>query len=133
VLLMKNILLLLALLVACSACGSKTKESLYAEGVKQLEAANPGSAVVYFKNALEKDGNFSDARFQLGKAYAAIGKNDQAEKEFTKVQKQDPTRDEVLLELAKVNNALGRGDQAFTLGEQYFNKHPDSTEGLEVL
>jgi putative PEP-CTERM system TPR-repeat lipoprotein len=133
VLFMKKIYLLLVVLLVCSACGSKTKESLYSEGVKQLEASNPGGAVVFFKNALEKDGNFGDARFQLAKAYAALGKNEQAEKEFTKVLTQNPSRDEVLLELARINNALGKGEQAFTLAEQYLVKHPGTADGLEVL
>jgi putative PEP-CTERM system TPR-repeat lipoprotein len=130
---MKKITVILMLLLACTACGSKTKESLYAEGVKQLKASNPGAAVIYFKNALEKDGNFSDARFQLAKAYAEMGKSEQAEKEFTKVLRQDPSRDEVLLELARLDNAAGKGEQAFVLGEQYLAKHPGAVEGLEVL
>ena len=40
--------------------------------------------MAYFKNALDKDGNFNDARFQLAKAYAAM-EHEQAEKEFLKV------------------------------------------------
>ena len=130
---MKKLSLFLVILLTCSACSSKTKETLYEEGVKQLKAANPGGAVVFFKNALEKDGNFGDARFQLAKAYAVLGKNEQAEKEFTKVLTQNPSRDEVLLELARLNNAMGKGEQAFTLGEQYLVKHPGSVDGLEVL
>ena len=130
---MKHRFVLLVVLLICSACGSKTKESLYTDGLKQLEAANPGSAVVFFKSALEKDGNFSDARFQLAKAYVALGKYEQAEKEFTKVLRQDPTRDEALLQLARLNNAAGRGEQAFNLGEQYLSMRPGAADGLEVL
>lgn len=130
---MKKICLLLVLLFVFSGCSSKTKESLYAEGVEQVEASNPGAAVVYFKNALEKDGNFLEARFQLAKAYAALGKNEQAEKELTKVLTQNPSREDVLLELARINNAMGRGEQAFTFGEQFLSKRPGAIEGLEVL
>lgn len=130
---MRKLSVLFIFLLACSACGSKTKESLYIEGVKQLKAANPGGAVVFFKNALEKDANFGDARFQLAKAYAALGKNEQAEKEFIKVLRQNPSRDEILLEMARLNSASGKGEQAFALGEQYLAKHPGSVDGLEVL
>lgn len=130
---MKILSLLLILLLTCTACGSKTKESLYDEGVKQMEAANPGAAVVFFKNALEKDGNYLEARFQLAKAYAALGKSEHAEKEFTKVLTQNPSRDEVLLELAKISNASGKGEQGYSFGEQYLSKHPGKVEGLEVL
>ena len=130
---MRVLTTVLVLLLLCTACGSKTKESLYDEGVREMEASNPGAAVVYFKNALEKDGNFSEARFQLAKAYAALGKNDQAEKELNKVLTQNPTRDEALLELARVNNASGKGDAAVRFAEQYLAKNPGKVEGLEML
>lgn len=130
---MKISSLLLMVLLCFAACSSKTKETLYAEGVKQLDASNPAGAVVYFKNALAKDGNFGEARFQLAKAYAVLGKNELAEKEFTKVLKQYPSRDEVLLELARVNNAMGRGEQAFGFGERYLARQPGTVAGLEAL
>ncbi len=128
-----HLLVLIVTLFILSACGSKSKNELYADGLKQMEASNPGAAVVLFKNALEKDENFLDARFQLAKAYARLGKHEQAEKEFNKVLKQNPARDEALLELAGSYNALKKADEAFKLGEQYLAKHPDTVEGLEVL
>ncbi|NVN91780.1 MAG: PEP-CTERM system TPR-repeat protein PrsT [Desulfuromonadales bacterium] len=124
---------MLLVVVICSACGRKSKEELFKEGVKQLNEANPNGAVVLFKNALEKDENYLDARYQLAKAYAALGKKEQAEKEFLKVLRQNPSRDEVLLDLAGLFNASQKGDQAFKLGEQYLAKHPGSVEGLEIL
>ncbi|MBJ6723666.1 XrtA/PEP-CTERM system TPR-repeat protein PrsT [Geomesophilobacter sediminis] len=125
-------LLVLFVVLVSFGCGSKSKESLYAEGVKQLKGHNASAAVVFFKSALEKDGNYIDARFQLGKAFVDLGKLDQAEKEFSKVLKQDPSRDEATLELAKVLNLLGKGDEAGRLADQYLAKHPGSSEGLEA-
>ena len=81
----KLAMILLILVTICSACGRKSKEELFSEGVKQLSSANPNGAVVLFKNALEKDENYLDARFQLAKAYSVLGKKEQAEKEFLKV------------------------------------------------
>lgn len=130
---MNKIILAVIILITISACGSKSKEELYAEGIKQLEAFNPSGAVVLFKNVLEKDENHLDARFQLAKSYAKLGKRDQAEKELNKVLKQNPSRDDVLLELAGVLNASKKADEAFKLGEQYLAKHPGSAEGLEIL
>lgn len=130
---LKLVATFLILLTVCSSCGRKTKEELLVEGVKQLNNANPNGAVVLFKSALEKDENYLDARFQLAKAYARLGKNEQAEKEYLKVLKQNPSRDEVLLELAGVYNSSGKGTQAFELGKQYLSKHPGSVEGLEIL
>ena len=104
---------LLILILVCSGCSGKTSAELYAEGLKQLNAANPSGAVVLFKNILEKDENHLDARFQLAKAYVKLGKREQAEKEFNKVLKLNPLRDDVLLELAVLYNASKKADEAF--------------------
>ncbi|MCM0083352.1 PEP-CTERM system TPR-repeat protein PrsT [Geomonas sp. Red32] len=120
-------------LLTCAACSSNTKESLYTEGVKQLNASNPSGAVVYFKSALEKDGNFNDARYQLARAYLALGKYEQAEKEFSKVLTQNPSREEAILELARVLNLEGKGSEGAKLAEGYLAKHPDHPEALEIL
>ncbi len=125
--------ILIALVVFCAACGRKTKDELYAEGVKQLNAANPSGATVLFKSALEKDENYVDARFMLARAYARSGKREQAEKEFLKVLKQNPSRDDVLPELADIYILSNKVDQAFSLGEQYLAKHPGSVQGFEIL
>lgn len=130
---MYKIILVLMIMITLSACSGKSKEELYAEGVKQLEASNPSGAVVLFKSVLEKDENHLDARFNLARAYAKMGKRDQAEKEFNKVFKQNPSRDDVLLELAGLYNASKKGDEAFKLGELYLAKHPGAVEGIEIL
>lgn len=61
----------------------KTKEAFFSEGMKHLEANNPGSAIIFFKDALERDQNYFDARFQLARAYSVIGKYDAAVKGAT--------------------------------------------------
>lgn len=121
------------LLFALTACTGKSKEELFTEGTRQLESSNPAGAVVLFKNALEKDENFLEARFLLAKAYEKLGKWEQAEKELNKVLKQNPSRDDAILELSGVMNALKRADEAFKLGERYLSRHPGTVEGIEVL
>ena len=61
--------LLILLLILLTSCGGKTKEELYAEGMKQVKDGNHNGAIVLFKNALEKDQNYVDARYQLARAY----------------------------------------------------------------
>lgn len=117
---------------ALAGCG-KNKDELYREGVSLLKSGNPSGAVVLFKNALEKDQNFQDARFQLAAAYQAIGKYEQAEKELLKLQKQNPSRADIPLELAKLYNALGKPDKAIEQANAFLRLHPESVEALEVL
>ena len=115
---MRRSVLLLALLVIliCQGCGGKTKEELYAQGVAKQKEQDPAAAVVLFKSALEKDQNYLDARYQQAKAFSAQGKAEQAEKEFLKIQKSDPSRKDVTLELARVYIKLQRTDETFVPG-----------------
>ena len=80
------IALLIALFILSAGCSdkSKTKEELLSEGVRLMKANKPG-AIIYFKNALEKDPNFFEARFQLAREYYRVGKFDSAEDEFKKL------------------------------------------------
>ena len=127
-----RLLIALCVVVALAGCG-KSKEQLYAQGLEKMKDNDPGAAVVLFKSALEKDQNYTDARFQLAKAFSAQGKNEVAEKEFLKVLVQSPQKEEVNLELAKIYTATNRVDEAFKLAEAYQAKHPGDATSLEVL
>ena len=74
---------LLALLLL--GCQSNSKESLNAKGQTFFKEGNYNGAVISYKNSLEKDPNYVEARYNLGLAYIETGKLDQAEKEFQKV------------------------------------------------
>ena len=118
---------------AIAGCNSKTVAQLLTEGVQQLHAGNPGGAIVLLKNALEKDRNHIEARYQLAKAYVAAGKPEQAEKEFQKVLRQNPSRDQIKLELAKIHCQLKKTELAIQEVKEYQKSHPGSPEAYEVL
>jgi putative PEP-CTERM system TPR-repeat lipoprotein len=124
---------ILSMAFAFAGCKSKTVEQLFTEGVQQLQVGNPGGAIVLLKNALGKDLNHIEARFQLARAYAAAGKTEQAEKEFQKVLRQKPNRDEIRLELAKVYISSKKPDIAINEVGEYLKSHPGSPEALEIL
>jgi Tfp pilus assembly protein PilF len=65
----RKLIIILVLLIVSSGCNSKTKEELCAEGKKQLDVGNANAATVLLKNALEKDPNYIDARYELARAY----------------------------------------------------------------
>jgi len=134
----RKIILILGLLVLVMAfviagCKSKTIEQLYSEGVQQLQSGNAGGAIVLLKNALDKDQNHVEARYQLAKAYVASGKPEQAEKEFQKVLRQNPSRDQIKLELAKIHCQLKKTELAIQEVKEYQKSHPGSPEAFEVL
>jgi len=84
------------------------------------------------KSALQKDQNYFEARFQLAKAYTAAGRFDQAESEFQKLMKMDPSRADLQLELARVDIFDGKGDDAFKEINQYLASHPETAETFEL-
>ncbi|WP_298435927.1 XrtA/PEP-CTERM system TPR-repeat protein PrsT [Geobacter sp.] len=114
-------------------CGGKSTNQLYAEGTRQLADGKPHGAIVLFKNVLEKDPNFLDARLGLAKAYETVGKYEQAERELLKLRKQNPSRHEVALELAKVYNATDAADKAIGEVRDYVKSHDASAEARELL
>lgn len=128
----KRFIIMLMLLVVTSGCLGKTSKELYAEGVKLLREGNPGGAIVVLKNALEKNPNFLEARYQLAKAYLSERKYEVAEKEFQKVKLLNPNQPDINLDLAKSYNGLEKPDQAISSAEEYLLKKPDSAEALEV-
>ena len=122
----------LFLCLALFGCSGKTKEELYAEALEQVKT-NPNGALLLLKSALEKDPNFLDARYQISKTYMAVGKFEQAEKEFQKVLRQDPTRTDVHLELAKVYIGLKQPAKAIEEAKAYLQAKPGSPDGLEAM
>lgn len=132
----RHIALLLTLLLLAGLttnCKGHTKESLNAEGQALLQQGNYNGAIVHFKNALEKDPNFVDARFNLGLAYVETGKLDQAEREFQKVQLQNPHDDRVTFQLARIANFQNKPAVAVPLLEGYLKSHPDDAAAIEQL
>lgn len=108
----KKILSIMLSFLFVIACSSQTKEELLNEGIKHLTDGNPNNAIIYLKNALQKDPNFTEARFQLAKAYLAKGKAESAESELLKLSRQNPSAKEVKIELAKAYIRLSKPDEA---------------------
>lgn len=120
------------LCLALIGCSGKSKEELYAEALKQINT-NPNGALLLLKSALEKDPNFLEARYQISKAYMAVGKFEQAEKELQKVLRQDPSRTDVHLELAKVYIGLKKPVKAIEEANAYLQAKPGSAEAFEAI
>jgi putative PEP-CTERM system TPR-repeat lipoprotein len=126
------ILVLSVVLLLVSGCHNKTKEELMKDGIKLLDA-NPNGAIVLFKDAIEKDPNFFEARFYLGKAYVATGKYEQAEKEFQKVLRQNPNNGDIHRELAEVYIHMNKPEDSMREAKLYLQSKPDDPKALALL
>jgi len=129
----RKIALILSLIVLIVACSQKSREELFAEGVRLMDKENnPNGAIVLFKNAIEKDPNYVEARFQLAKAYIAVGKFDSAEKELLNVLGQNPAARGVRLELARVYLELGKPDDALKGIDGLLGDGSNDRDALEI-
>lgn len=126
--------LLLILLILLGGCTNhnKTKEQLVNDGIKQVQEKNVRGAIILFKNALEKDQNYFEARFQLAKALSATGNFEAAEKELQKVRRQNPSSHDVQIEMARVLAFTDRPDEALKGLSAYLGDNAADCEALEI-
>jgi len=127
------VIMTMLLLAGLAGCKGHTKESLNTDGENLLKQGNYNGAIVHFKNALEKDPNFVEARFNLGLAYVETGKLEQAEREFQKVQLQNPRDGRVNFQLARIANFQNKPAVAVPLLDAYLQEHPDDAAAIEQL
>jgi putative PEP-CTERM system TPR-repeat lipoprotein len=129
----KHLAILLILLVSVMACSNRSKEDLLREGVRLRSEGNFQGAVVLLKNALEKDPNYFEARYELAEAYLLSGNLERAERELQKVELQAPSQPELPLKLAEVYVRTERADLAVARIEKYLSAHPDSSRAADLL
>ncbi len=120
-----------AILIGCSNA-DRPKEELLKEGIRLLEQKNPRGAVVLLKNALDKDPNYFEARFQLAKAYYNLGNFDSAEKETQKVIRQNPSLKDAHIELAKISLQKSKPEDALKEIAPYAGEDSNDAEAIEV-
>ena len=128
-----GLLMTILLCVGFIGCKGHSKESLNEEGMALFEQGNFNGAIVHYKNALEKDPNFVDARFNLGLAYLETGKLDQAEREFQKVQLQNPQDGRIGFQLARIANFQNKPAVAVPLLMEYLKEKPNDPGAIEQL
>ncbi len=114
-------------------CNASSKEEMLQEGRALAGEKNINGAIILFKNALEKDQNFYEARYELGKAYLETGKYEKAEKELSKVALQDPTNDSIHLDLARIYLTLEKPAKAKSSLETFHSTQPETSESLLLL
>ncbi|MDD2272192.1 MAG: PEP-CTERM system TPR-repeat protein PrsT [Desulfuromonadaceae bacterium] len=129
----KKIVFVLTVVIFNCGCTGKTSDELYADGVKALHKGNSSGAIVLFRNALDKNQNNLDARYQLAKAYVSVRRYELAEKEFQKVKLLNPKQREIKLDLAKLYNYLGKPDLAISQAQEHLAVVADSADALEVI
>ena len=98
----KSLIACLLPLFIITACQPRTKEGLFNKGVNLLEKGDARSAVIYLKDALDKDRGYTEARLYLAEAYDKLGKLEAASNELNTVLKANPSLKNAHIELARI-------------------------------
>ncbi len=117
-----------AILLFVAACGGQTKEDMVAEGNRLSSEGNYRGAIVFYKNALEQDSNYNDARVALADAYLNAGRFDRAEKEFQKLYLQNPADENIFFKLVRVYIQRGLTDKALLELDNYVGSHEENAK-----
>src|SRR5271169_4807473 len=127
-----KLVIVLCILFFLAACKNKTKEELLNNAVILLDESKPSDAIVLLKSALEKDQDFFEARHQLAIAYTSAGEYGQAEKEFQKLLRMNPSLPGIQLELAEVYIHGKKADAAFNNAKHYLALYTPNAEIFEL-
>ena len=115
-----------------AACNSQTKEGMLQSGIELLEAGNTRGSIVYFKNSLEIDPNFYEARYYLAEAYLRSGRLESAEKEYKKVSLQSSSFADLPLKLSEIYLLTSRGELAIQTLEKFHLDNTPTSESLDL-
>ncbi len=129
----KWLIVTFALIYCVTGCEGKSRDQLYVEGMNEVKNGKPEAAVIFFRNALEKDQNFFDARYQLALVYTKIGKYEQGKREFLKLARQNPSHFGIKLGLARLYNLTGKPDMAISEAKDCLAINPGDASVLEIL
>ena len=131
--LLQRVFAVLVMALLIFGCNNQPKEDLLRSGVELLGLGNTRGAIVYFKNALDKDPNYLEARYHLADAYLRSGRFVLAENEFRKVFQQNPSFPELSIKLAEVYLQTSQHQLAIQTLEKYHLDTEPSVASLDTL
>ncbi len=127
---MRQIIGLLLIVFFIASCGGQSADEMTAQGRDLVAQKNFRGAIVFYKNALEKDPNHLDARTALADAYLESGSFSQAVSEFQKVLLQNPSYSEGYLKIATAYINQNDSQNALLQLDAYLKDHAETVESL---
>jgi tetratricopeptide (TPR) repeat protein len=115
-----------------TSCNSQTKEEMLQSGIELLGEGNLRGSIVYFKNALDKDPNYYEARYYLADAYLKSGFFERSESEFKKVSLQSSSFIDLPLKFSEIYLLTSREKLAIQTLEKFHVETAPTSESLYV-
>ena len=129
------LLLPLLALLSLSACsgGGKNKEEHYKKAMAYLEAQKDKEAIIEFRNAVQIDPKYADARYQLGLLYLKTGEVRQAFEELQRASTLDPKNIDAKIKTAEFYLLSRKKDEARKNIDEVLAQAPDNGDALALL
>ena len=105
-------------LVACGKDPQVLKREYFESGKTYLKAGKPTEAAIQFRNAIQQDNNFGEARYELAQVLASTGDFPGAYREFVRAADLLPDRIDVQIKAGEANLPAGRFQEAQARAER---------------
>ena len=127
---------LLAVLVPIAACSQdpeSAKRAYVARGDRYVEQNKLREAVIVYRNAINLDGRYGDARYKLGDTYERLGDAQNAYREFVRAADLLPDRDDVQLRAGQYLLLARQYNDAKRIAEVLLKRTPKNVAGQVLL
>ena len=127
-------LVFLCLLISSCARDPNVRKANYLkDGIKDYQSGKYQEAIIEFRNAIQIDSRFAEARYQLGRSYLALKNNNAAYREFHAAVDLNPAHTGAKLELAGLLVASREIQEAQKMAEDVVKADPGSVRGHMIL
>jgi len=120
-------------LASCSRDPNVRKLKYLTDGKKYFQAHKYQESVIEFRNALQIDGRFAEAHYQLGRAYLSLRNNQAAYRELRTAVDLDPANRDAKLELAGLLVSLRQFAEVQTMTEEVVKADPSNVRAHMIL
>ena len=121
------------LFTACSGDPERTKQAFFDNGNRLYEQQKYGEAIVEYRNALQADEKFAEARLQLARSYEKTKDRTHALQEFVRAADLMPADDEVQVKAGQLLAEAGRFEDARSRAETVLARSPRNVEAQMLL
>jgi tetratricopeptide (TPR) repeat protein len=116
----------LLLVAGCSRDPNARKQQFFESGNSYFEQAKYEEAAVEYRNAIQIDSAFAQARLKLAESYARMGNVPLALQEYVRAADLLPADSDLQLTAARYLLAAGKADDALARVDGVLKRHPDN-------
>ena len=127
------LLAVLAPIASCSKDPESVKRDHLARGNRYVEQNKLAAAVIEYRNAINTDARYGEARYKLGETYERLGDGQKAFGEFVRAADLLSDKDDVQLKVAQYLFLAKRFDDAKRIAEALLKKNGKNLDAKIVL